>query len=144
MNADGKFGVIKVQPRKTRSQANSQRRVTMTDIARITGCSQATVSFVLNKAPGVKISAETRSRVIEAARNLNYAVGSLAHLEPEFQNSGSRTVREEFTAFVIDQLATSPEAVVAIDGVRQASAANGRIILVAQTINGRKNHSNAG
>ena len=48
-------------------------RVTMTDIASVAGCSQATVSFVLNKTPGIKLSQQTRERVIEAARSLGYA-----------------------------------------------------------------------
>ncbi len=135
MNADGKHAVNQIRSRKTRSPSIGQRRVTMTDIARITGCSQATVSFVLNKAPGVKISEETRARVIEAARSLNYAVTSLAHLDTQLEQASVKAVQQSFTAFVIDQLATSPEAVVAIDGVRQASAAEGRIILVAQTMN---------
>ena len=39
----------------------------MTDVAREAGCSQATVSFVLNRAEGVKISQQMRDRVIEAA-----------------------------------------------------------------------------
>jgi LacI family transcriptional regulator len=107
----------------------------MTDIARIAGCSQATVSFVLNKAPGVKISEDTRLRVIEAARSLNYAVTSLAHLDVEPASAGGVAKRARFTAFVVDQLATSPEAVVAIEGVRQASWADGHLILVAQTMN---------
>ena len=36
--------------------------------------------------------------------------------------------------FAVDQLATSPEAVVAIEGVRQASWNAGNIVLVAQTL----------
>ncbi|TIU76005.1 MAG: LacI family DNA-binding transcriptional regulator, partial [Mesorhizobium sp.] len=45
----------------------------MTDIARAAGCSQATVSFVLNNTPGIRLSQQTRERVIEAARGLGYA-----------------------------------------------------------------------
>ncbi len=104
----------------------------MTDIARMAGCSQATVSFVLNRAPGVKISDETRERVIEAARALNYAVAGLAHLDEPPVVAGSQG---PFIGFVVDQLATSPEAVVAIDGVRQASWVDGQVLLVAQTMN---------
>lgn len=135
MTADGRDPSGKVQPRKARAPAVGQRRVTMTDIARLAGCSQATVSFVLNKAPGVTISEDTRSRVIEAARHLNYAVTSLAHLDLEPAHHGGIADQVRFTAFVVDQLATSPEAVVAIEGVRQASWAEGHMILVAQTMN---------
>ncbi|TIT86664.1 MAG: LacI family DNA-binding transcriptional regulator, partial [Mesorhizobium sp.] len=45
----------------------------MTDIARTAGCSQATVSFVLNNSPGIRLSQQTRDRVIEAARSLGYS-----------------------------------------------------------------------
>jgi LacI family transcriptional regulator len=124
-----------VKPRKARTSALGQRRVTMTDIARMAGCSQATVSFVLNKAPGVKISDDTRLRVIEAARTLNYAVSALAHLDDHSAVDGKVAAQTRFIGFVVDQLATSPEAVVAIEGVRQASWADGNLILVAQTMN---------
>ena len=49
-----------------RRQARSQ------DVAELAGVSRTTVSFVLNNVPGVKISPETRQRVQEAARELNY------------------------------------------------------------------------
>lgn len=49
-----------------RRQARSQ------DVARHAGVSRTTVSFVLNEVPGVKISEETRQRVLQAARELNY------------------------------------------------------------------------
>ena len=42
------------------------------DVAREAGVSQATVSYVLNNVPGVKIKAETREAVLAAARKLNY------------------------------------------------------------------------
>lgn len=49
-----------------RRQARSQ------DVAKRAGVSRTTVSFVLNDVPGVKISAETRQRVLQAARELDY------------------------------------------------------------------------
>lgn len=42
------------------------------DVAKLAGVSRTTVSFVLNDVPGVKISEETRQRVLQAARELNY------------------------------------------------------------------------
>jgi DNA-binding LacI/PurR family transcriptional regulator len=42
------------------------------DVAKLAGVSRTTVSFVLNDVPDVKISQETRQRVLEAARELNY------------------------------------------------------------------------
>jgi LacI family transcriptional regulator len=50
----------------------AREKVTMTDIARAVGCSQTTVSLVLNDVPNSKISANLRTRVLAAARTLNY------------------------------------------------------------------------
>ncbi len=49
-----------------------KKRVTSEDVARLAGVSRTTVSLVLNNSPHVRISAETRRRVLEAARQLNY------------------------------------------------------------------------
>jgi LacI family transcriptional regulator len=110
-----------------RGQRNGRRRVTMTDVAREAGCSQATVSFVLNHAPGVKLSAETKQRVFDAARRLGYAVPTPVPALP--------AARGRRIGFIVDQLATSPEAMVAIEGLTQASRASGDVVLVAQTHN---------
>jgi LacI family transcriptional regulator len=118
--------------RVTARRKRVNKRVTMTDIARIAGCSQATVSFVLNKTPGIKLAAETRERVIEAARSLGYAAPNFAHLD---SHDAYAPAVDGKIGFVVDQLATSPEAVVAIEGARQASWNAGNIILVAQTLN---------
>ncbi len=48
------------------------RRVTSKQVAERAGVSQTTVSFVLNDAPNSNISEETRQRVFDAARELNY------------------------------------------------------------------------
>jgi DNA-binding LacI/PurR family transcriptional regulator len=41
-------------------------------VAQLAGVSRTTVSFVLNDVPGVRITEETRQRVLEAARQLDY------------------------------------------------------------------------
>ena len=137
MTADTRETAARVAARSERRRVSGDgpRRVTMTDIARVAGCSQATVSFVLNKATGVKISEAMRSRVIEAARTLNYASASLAHHDVGNDESLRNLVQSEILGFVVDQLATSPEAVVAIEGVRQAMWDQGRVMMVAQTMN---------
>jgi DNA-binding LacI/PurR family transcriptional regulator len=48
------------------------RRITSGDVAREAGVSQTTVSFVLNHTPGQTIPEETRRRVLDAARRLDY------------------------------------------------------------------------
>jgi LacI family transcriptional regulator len=109
------------------------RRITMSDVAQLAGCSQATVSVVLNNANGVKISGATRARVIEAARELNYSPDLLAHQHISAADLPPKI--EDTVGFLVDQLATSPEAVVAIEGVRQALWEDGRVVLAAQTMN---------
>ena len=48
------------------------KRITSTDVARVAGVSQTTVSFVLNDKPGHSIPEATRLRVLEVARQLDY------------------------------------------------------------------------
>jgi LacI family transcriptional regulator len=97
----------------------------MTDVAREAGCSQATVSLVLNHNETIKISTQTRERVFAAARALNYSSGTIS-LPSAPATSGP-------IGFVVDQLSTSPEAIVAIEGARQTAWGDARVILVGQT-----------
>jgi DNA-binding LacI/PurR family transcriptional regulator len=61
--------------------------ITMADIAREAGVSRATASYVLNdRATAVRISAETRRRVLEAARSLGYRRNELARAVVTGQN----------------------------------------------------------
>jgi LacI family transcriptional regulator len=117
--------------RRRKVPAKPKGRVTMTDIARAAGCSQATVSFVLNNSPGIRLSQQTRQRVIEAARGLGYTAPAFAALH---QPSPAFDGLDGVIGFAVDQLATSPEAVVAIEGARQASWNAGNVLLVAQTL----------
>jgi LacI family transcriptional regulator len=50
----------------------ARRQATSKDVADLAGVSRTTVSFVLNEVPGVKITRETRQRVLRAARELDY------------------------------------------------------------------------
>ena len=49
-----------------------RRRTTLKDVAREAGVTAATVSYVINNTPGQSIRPETRRRVLQAARKLNY------------------------------------------------------------------------
>ncbi len=49
-----------------------QGRITSVDVAREAGVSQATVSYVLNNDPRQTIPEDTRAKVLEAARKLDY------------------------------------------------------------------------
>lgn len=111
----------------------STKRVTMMDVAKVAGCSQATVSVVLNNVTDIKISPDLRARVLEVARSLGYGLSS-----PVWRG-GLEDLRGSCIGFVVDQLATTPEAVNAIEGARHASWDNDVTILVAQT-QGRAEH----
>ncbi|MFP5076647.1 LacI family DNA-binding transcriptional regulator [Rhizobium sp. YIM 134829] len=109
------------------SSQKTAKRVTMMDVAKAAGCSQATVSVVLNNVTDIKISAELRARVVEAARSLGYGQKSF------LRRAALDELRGGCIGFVVDQLATTSEAVNAIEGARQESWEADVTILVAQT-----------
>ncbi|KKB07108.1 LacI family transcriptional regulator [Devosia geojensis] len=98
----------------------------MTDIAREAGCSQTTVSFVLNNVEDIRLSPETRQKVLEVARRLGYTSPRRPAEPKPPQEAG-------FVGFIVDNLSTSPEAVQAIEGLSQALRPSGLTVLVAQT-----------
>ncbi|MBN9334547.1 LacI family DNA-binding transcriptional regulator [Devosia sp.] len=102
----------------------------MTDIAREAGCSQATVSFVINDAPGIRLSSETRQRVLEVARRLGYGLPQV-----KVAVEAKRARRAGRIGFIVDQLATSPEAVQAIEGLSHAAQGAGDLVFVSQSRN---------
>lgn len=100
----------------------------MTDVAREAGCSQSTVSLVLNNVPAMRISEMTRQRVQRAARKLGYKVPSGTSNAP----GGNGVVY-----FLVDRMATSPEAVVSMEGAREAAWENDIFLMAATTLNDR-------
>ena len=102
------------------------KRVTMTDVARMAGCSQSTVSVVLNNTPGIRISRSTRERVLKGAMQLGYEITP---------GHASLTDRPRQIAVIFDRIATSPEAVVSIDGAREMAWTTGHVVTIAQTLN---------
>ena len=110
----------------TTKRQRASKRVTMTDVAQHAGCSQSTVSVVLNGTPGIKISKETSSRVAEAVAELGYRhQKSLPR-----RGTGIRQI-----AVIYDQIATSPEPIVSIDGAREEAWKTGHVIAAFQTYN---------
>src|SRR6478735_2205513 len=93
------------QPPK-RPRRAARQRVTMTDVAREAGCSQATVSFVLNRNDSIKISPQMRERVFAAARTLGYSPSAAPVVAAEIELGTG-----EMIGFAVDQLSTSPEAI---------------------------------
>ncbi len=102
------------------------RRSTSFDVAKMAGVSRTTVSFVLNNVPGVSISDETRHRVLDAARSLNY--------HPDSRGRKLVSGQSSMVGLVLRQ---SPEQVYAdaflirvMLGVEQAAAAQGFHVLL--------------
>lgn len=101
----------------------------MTDVAQLAGCSQSTVSIVLNDTPGIVIGKATREKVVAAAAELGYAI----------QRTSIASVRSpRQIAVIFDYIATSPEAVESIDGVREAAWPTAHLVGVFQTMNDTK------
>ncbi len=98
----------------------------MRDVARRAGVSQATVSLVLNAVAGVRISEETRRRVIDAADKLNYRRSPRIRAE-------SRAA--SVIGLVIDDVASSPFAAPLLDGAREAAWEHDGVVTVVTTRN---------
>ncbi|ALP61394.1 MULTISPECIES: LacI family DNA-binding transcriptional regulator [Paraburkholderia] len=98
----------------------------MTDIAKLTGVSQSTVSLVLNNASSAKFSEATRNKVLKTAQDLGYR---LTPREPLPPSSGERNL----IIYLADEISTSPHPVVNIDGARDAAYANGKLLAVYST-----------
>lgn len=96
-------------------------KATMTEIATACGVSQATVSLVLNNAPGTRISASTRDKVLKKAAELGYTVPHKAH------------GRRPMIAMLINDVVSSPHVAGLIDGVADAANEAGFLVTVLPT-----------
>jgi LacI family transcriptional regulator len=85
----------------------------MTDIAKLAGVSQSTVSLVLNHVSGAKVSPDTRKRVLKIAREIGYPVERPGHAVPRHERN--------LIVYLTDELSTSPHAMQTIDGARDAA-----------------------
>ncbi len=97
------------------------RKPTMSDIAAACGVSQATVSLVLNNAPGTRISTATR----EAVQRRAQAVG--------YQATRRAVDRHPLIAMLINDVICSPHVAGLIDGVADAAADLGFLLSVMPT-----------
>jgi LacI family transcriptional regulator len=97
----------------------------MSDVARLAGVSQTTVSFIINNNTGVSIPEETRERVLTAVTELGYRPNAFA--------KGLRSQRSNLIGFLTDQIAVTPYAVRAFEGAQDSAWANGKILLLINT-----------
>lgn len=107
---------------------STQRRPTMTDIAKLTGVSQSTVSLVLNNATSAKFSDATRNKVLKAAQDLGYRMTTREPLDATVSAEEKNLI-----VYLADEISTSPHPVVNIDGARDTAFANGRMLAVYST-----------
>lgn len=109
------------------SDPGRTRRPTMTDIAKLAGVSQSTVSLVINHMSGAKVSAATRNKVLRIARELGYPVERLGHPAP--------AQARNLVVYLTDELSTSPHAMTTIDGARDGAWEHDCLLSVYATRN---------
>lgn len=97
------------------------RRPTMTDVARLAGVSQSSVSLVLNQMTGARIAAATRARVVEAASEIGYEL-------PATRREALVTAEKKTIAYLVDEISTSPHPVVNLDGARDFGWEQGLLV----------------
>src|SRR4051794_8320091 len=111
----------------------SARRVTMTDVARAAGVSPMTVSYTYNRPD--RVSAESRTKVLEAAASLGYAGPDPSARSLRY--GATRTlgvVLGEHLTYAFDD----PQAVAFLAGVAEVAAERGYGLLVVPTGTGEE------
>jgi LacI family transcriptional regulator len=128
--------------RKTgKSAMRRTPRPTMTDVAKLAGVSQSTVSMVLNNVTSARLSPETRSKVLDAALSLGYQLAHTTRPDPalllkslQMPQGKSPDVRQRrLIVYLVDEISTSPHPVVSVDGARDAAWENDCVLSVAVT-----------
>jgi len=104
---------------------SGKSRVTMKDVALKAGVSQSTVSFVLNGLEDMRISRETRKRVMEAVEELGY--------RPRGAGRPPKAAGAGVIGLMFDEIATSPFAAISIEGVQEAAWKANVIVEVVMT-----------
>jgi LacI family transcriptional regulator len=98
----------------------------MLDVARLAGVSRPTVSFVLNNTGiSASIPAETKERILEAAKKLSY--------RPNLAAKTLKTNQTHTIGFITDEIATTPNAVNIIKGAQDVALDNGKLLLIINT-----------
>lgn len=101
-----------------------QKKVTSTDVARVSGVSQATVSMILNKKYNVSFSRETVERVEQTAKELGYQLPG--HKKKKKEGVGKMMV-------VICPTLTSPYYVMLLQGIEGVAKEKGYGVFVCNT-----------
>jgi LacI family transcriptional regulator len=99
----------------------NKKRPTMGDVARLSGVSQTTVSFVINDVPNANISEKTRAAVLKAVKELGYKPNAMA--------IGLRTSQSRVIGLVTDELAITPFGGLIILGAQDAARDQHRLLM---------------
>lgn len=97
----------------------------MKDVALRAGVSQSTVSFVLNGLDDMRISRDTRKRVMEAVEELGY--------RPRGAGRPPKPAGAGIIGLMFDEIATSPFAAISIEGVQEAAWKANVIVEIVMT-----------
>jgi LacI family transcriptional regulator len=97
----------------------------MKDVALAAGVSQSTVSFVLNGLEDMRISRETRKRVMEAVDRLGY--------RPRGAGRPPRAAGMGVIGCLFDEIATSPFAAISIEGIQEEAWKSNVLVEVVMT-----------
>lgn len=95
------------------------------DVAELAGVSVTTVSHVLNETPHMRVSAETRARVRQAATTLGYGPNRAAR--------ALRTNRSGLIGLLSEEIATTPHAGRIILGAQNAASAHDLTLVIINT-----------
>lgn len=103
---------------------------TITDIARVCGVSTASVSYVLNNRQG-SVSVETRERVLQTMRDLNYRPGPLFTRK---QREGSLTVGVGYMHQNVTALTDYPWTTMLLDGILSCTVPLGADVMLMASL----------
>ncbi len=106
----------------------------MKDVALEAGVSQSTVSFVLNGIEDMRISSETRARVLRAVRDLGY--------RPRTAGRPPKGAGSSVIGLLVDEIVTSPFASISIDAI-QSTAWKQSVIVETVVTGGDKDYERA-
>ena len=101
-----------------------KRKITSSDVARVSGVSQATVSMILNQKNNVSFTRETREKVEEAARELGYQI-------PRRRTCKDGKSRKLIVVFC--PTLTNPYYVMLLQGIEQVAKEKGYGVFVCNT-----------
>jgi len=107
------------------ARKTGKRSPTMTDVAKLAGVSQTTVSFVINNRQDIHIAEETKVRVWEAVEELGYRPNAMAR---SLRASKSNTI-----GLISDEIATTPFAVQIVLGAQETAWEQENVLLLVNT-----------